>query len=305
MSGSRKLVAMACDEEYLYPWAVSLVSLAQQSSRPFELWFGLTQDWPTRLRPESLERLQSLGASLGIGLRLVETPLSVKDLPSEMHISPTAFIKPALFDLCPADATMVWLDADTTVRGDMHDLVALAAGHAVSGVHEPNATFESSWPAGGSNWYVNTGVVVVDGFQWRELFQGTWMPLMSEYTKHQFKFLDQDVLNAVVRDRWNLLPETYNFRPSHAKVWGNPCIVHYAGWWKPWMRTKRQLRKIEGVWRVAFHEYINHETAFARHVKQNLSRAERDFWSLTHRRLRGAASWKAHLHYVKGVLGQV
>lgn len=295
-------IAMACDRPYLYPFAVALTSLVRHSPRPVHLLFGLASDWRLRLEQDDVERVLELAQAAGASAEARETEIAVNGLPPTLHISPTAFVKLAMLDQCPAGESVVWFDADLMARRDWTSLLEASSGHAASGVHEPQASFEENWPCSSQGWYVNTGVVAVDGDLWQQDYAGRWKEYVARYTDYDFRYLDQDVLNALIRDRWNRLPQGFNFRIGYSGVWTDPSIVHFAGWWKPWLRIRRQSRLLEGDWRTAFDEYAEAEAFLTSVLDDNLPREGRRYWGGLRRSVRGVGSWRATRHYVKGLL---
>jgi lipopolysaccharide biosynthesis glycosyltransferase len=290
---------MACDRDYLYPWAVSMLSATRHSDEPLDIWFGLAADWSQRLSQHELDCVRALVESTGATARFVTVPVDTTGLPSSSYISPTAFVKMGMFDSCPSDAVMVWLDSDLTIRAPWREAIDLGRGHAASGVREHNPIFEERWSTGPRDWYVNTGVVVVAGKEWQATFSEAWRPLLAQYSQHGFRYMDQDVLNAAIRERWNVLPETFNFRPIHTPEWADPVVVHFAGRYKPWMATPVQYRLLRQSWRPAFDAYFEAEQCLADHLATKVDRDVRTFWKGQQRRTRGIASSRAWLHYGK------
>jgi len=293
------IVAMACDRSYLFPWAVSLVSAMQHSTLPMEVWFGLASDWRARLSERDISFVLSLIESTGASAQLVEVTLDTSGLPSSSYISPTSFVKLALFDRCPSDSQMVWLDSDLVARAPWEEVLLPSMGHAVSGNHEINPKFEAVWPGNSVDWYVNTGVVVVDGAEWQREFSGKWQGYLADYSKNNFRYMDQDVLNATVRDGWNFFSQEYNFRPIHEINWTDPAIVHFSGRYKPWMRTSIQYKLLSDVWRFSFDAYIEAEKQLLVHLYEWTGSSDQRFWLSELRRIRGVANLLAWSNYLK------
>lgn len=297
MNDKRLLVGMACDGPYLFPWAVAFLSLYQNSERDFEFWFGLARDWQLRISPMQVEQVLAFAESLGVPAQAVEVSIETAGLPKDAYISPTAFVKLGLLDLCPMDAQMVWFDSDLIARSAWNGLLVSSRGKPISGNHEVNPGFESRWYGGVSNSYVNTGVLVVDGSLWRGNFAGKWREHVSRYVEHGFRYLDQDVLNATVLTNWNLLDDTYNFRPIHNSEWIDAAIIHFSGRYKPWLRTRVQTSLLRDAWRPAFRAYADAESAFMGCVR-DLPSEQRKFWIQQRSRVRGVVGTRAWLNYL-------
>lgn len=303
MNAPETILAMACDRTYLYPWAIAYTSAARHANTSLDVWFGLASDWQSELSDDDINHVLTLIEMTGAKARTVEVQVETAGLPSSSYISPTAFVKLGLFDLCPLDSRMIWLDADLIARAPWMQLLDGSNGHAASGNHELNPAFEESWPASTTGWYVNTGVVVIEGETWQSSFAGNWQPYLADYSKNNFRYMDQDVLNATIRNRWNLLPDSVNYRPIHSQEWIDPAIVHYSGRYKPWMCTSLQHRLLQGVWRPAFDSYFEAEKLFFNFLEQNAPHKEQHFWVSERRRLRGVFQSRAWLFYLK-VLSQ-
>lgn len=294
-------IAMACDRGYLYPLAVALTSYVRHSPRPLTLSFGLAADWRRRLSPEEVAQVGALADHLGVNFGTVETSIEVEGLPPTLHISPTAFVKLALLDACGGVETIIWLDADTVAMSDWSSILTASRGSVIAAAPELHTEFEDAWPAETSGWYANTGVMVVRSAEWQTSFAGRWRNYVDAYEAHRFRYLDQDVLNALVRDQWHHLSHRYNFRLGFSGEWKDPLILHFAGWWKPWMRTGRQVRLLPQDWRRAFDIYAEAEGHLARTL-ETAPRGTRAFWDSQRRRVRGTGGWRAYRHYVRGML---
>ena len=104
----------------------------------------------------------------------------------------------------------------------------------------------------GAGYYINAGVVLMNLKEIRAS-GGDREALELAYHK-PFRYLDQDVLNQVYRDKVRLLPKTYNVFPDDRKedlaflrgllpdledlfpdqALADPAIVQYIGEQKPW-----------------------------------------------------------------------
>lgn len=295
-------VGMATDRNYLWPFAVALHSYVRQAGRPIEVLLALPEDWVSVLGEENLASLESLGVHLGVPF--VPTPVSIAttDLPPTLHISPMAFVKPALFDAVAGSGLLVWLDSDALAVREWTSMTACLEGHVLAAAREHAPDFEAAWPqATDTGWYVNTGMMVVDTDRWGREYADRWRPLLADYTTHGFRWLDQDIINALVGDATDVLPPEYNARLNTGSFVGDPRILHFAGWWKPWMRTSRQMRLLRGPVLRAFEQYASAENELLGALGSSSQSLRRD-WEHIQRKTRGTLDWRASLHYVRGVL---
>lgn len=296
-------IGMAADGNYLYPFGVALSSAARFADRPLALKIALPIDWHSMLTREQLDLMLELAHSLDMEAESIQCPLEAGDLPQTLHISSMAFIKPALLDSLPNDGKIVWLDTDTLIIKPWCHVTEYIVDNALAAAREVNTEFESRWGTDQSrNWYFNSGVMVVDLTKWHADFANSWRPLLDTYADNGFVWLDQDVFNALIKSNSDELPSEFNLLVLKNPEIHNAAILHFAGWWKPWMRTNRQMKLLDAPVRQAFDLYADAETYFFDVVQQNLGTQGLRTWEKTRSRTRGALGLKAQKHYLKGSL---
>lgn len=152
----------------------------------------------------------------------------------------------------------IYLDSDLVVQGDLGRLWEVhLGGHPVAAVQDVSVPTLGS-PRGLANHrrlglapdlkYFNAGVLILDLDRWRrESIPERALAYMKEH-RESLRWLDQDVLNAVLAGRfreldprWNQLPQVHAldhvtpFEPDVAeRVRSDPYIVHFATAEKPW-----------------------------------------------------------------------
>lgn len=174
------------------------------------------------------------------------------------HISRTSFVRLVLFEeLC---GVVLWLDADLVCLSNWDEVISLnlhnTKKYLVGGVVDPivaNPNFQqnsknlAAITMGAS--YFNSGVILVNCDIWKESkMPSEWRLLASHYEEFGFQFSDQCILNYLVRDRFFLIPPSYNrILLAHPRlVSENDRILHFAGPDKPWHYSKRSLRPFFG-----------------------------------------------------------
>lgn len=146
----------------------------------------------------------------------------------------------------PSDVDRVlYLDGDVLVRGSLAPLLAtdldgatVAACPDYWGQHHAwrDPVFRSLTDAPPAAGYFNSGVMVIDLAAWRRDAVERAVLEVVAGNDRALRNLDQDVLNAVLWDRW--LPvdwRRWNY-PGSRPGWfsGDASIVHFFGPHKPW-----------------------------------------------------------------------
>lgn len=104
--------------------------------------------------------------------------------------------------------------------------------------------FENKWHSTCDKpWYFNCGVMVVDVARWRSTVnQKFWWEVVSDFEKLEFKVIDQDALNYVLRGHQDILPPELNQYPSEYNQ-KQTSLIHFAGHYKPWVFRPTWLRR--------------------------------------------------------------
>ena len=214
------------------------------------------------------------------------------------------FMKLAYFDI--ADASQVaFIDADVVAINDWSALLSpLPVGDAIAGCTEDNMRdFEVHWnPELDPGWYLNCGILQVKPEVWQDLYAPTWKRLLGEYKERGFTLLEQDLLNATVRGQARRLPQGLNCRPAYGHSLQGAAIIHYAGWWKPWLSVQAEESQLPTRLIESLHEFEKAERILEEHLMLNgryelLAKLKRQR-SL----LRGHWGWRAHKRFLRSRL---
>lgn len=170
-------VALCVDGPYVEGGAVAVATLARHFRRdvPLTVWV-LHAGMP----PAGRRLYEAAMAPAAAGeLNLVRLPPELLDLPVRSdYISSATFGRLALARLLPPAATRIlYLDADTMVRGDLSELFSLdLAGATAAAVREPSDPFfwsrnglQHVFDLGLDPWqpYFNAGVLLLDAAAFR------------------------------------------------------------------------------------------------------------------------------------------
>lgn len=222
---------------------------------------------------ENRERLEGIAEGFGRDIHFYEMDglaeglsLRVEGLDTgKFHI--TTLARLLVGSILPEDISRVlYLDADTVVLRSLRKLYETPLRQCVAAaVAEPTIYPQVKEEIGleQNEPYFNAGVLLLNLKCWRE--EGLEEQAFAYYRKKQGKlaFNDQDVINAVLRDRMAVLPQKNNFfsnyyyfhyetlrqmapwygscetADSFAQARSHPVIVHFAGDERPWIGGSR------------------------------------------------------------------
>ena len=187
------------------------------------------------------------------------------DLPVRGHFVPHVYARILAPRLLPAEVQrFLYLDGDLLLLDNISDLWGADLQGAVIGAVTDMAVPRVSSPMGLRRFrelgfqpqdpYFNAGVYLADTEAWRARETGRLALEYLDRYRDDVNLLDQDALNAVLRDlwkpldlRWNLISglagrpffnagefEEEEYRSALAK----PGIVHFAGLLKPWVHPR-------------------------------------------------------------------
>lgn len=228
----------ATDDAYAPHLAVSWASLAatQVAAAPrlHLLDCGLTP--PTR------RALEGFAAARHLPLTCYPARLPPGNPSPATRFPPASWARLCAPDILPESLRRVlYLDADTLVRGDLRTLFHLPLGPlplaAVPDDSPPALHQRPGLPLPTRS--LNSGVLLMDLTRWRH------EKLAEKLTRFLFdhgailRYPDQDTLNQVLAERWLPLPRIYNYQVLYAfnhPPAAAPVIVHFVAEIKPWHR---------------------------------------------------------------------
>ena len=297
---------MTGDRDFIYPLGVAIASLARHCSVPLHLDYALPRDWPQMVGDSDLALVSELVTSLGWTIDLVECPIEATVLPRTRHISSMTFMKPAYFDIATAPQ-VAFIDGDLIAVADWTDLLApMEPPFAIEAAREDNMhDFELQWnPSEPAGWYLNAGVLKANPALWQREYTQKWRGLLAEYDRHDFVYLEQDLMNAALLGRAGHIAPELNCRPAYGHQLDGASIVHYAGWWKPWLTVASETRRLTPELQRSYRMYLDAEAGLLRHVREVIGPSAERRWKQERRRPRGRGDWRAHYRYRRWALAQ-
>ncbi|WP_125767097.1 glycosyltransferase family 8 protein [Lapidilactobacillus wuchangensis] len=155
----------------------------------------------------------------------------------------TIYYRLFIADLFPEYDQGVYLDADTIITTDIAQLAQQDLGsHLIGAIpdaficSDPRTRRYAELAVGvDPDHYINSGVLLLNLKALRaEKFSQHFLKLLNQY-HFQLIAPDQDYLNGICYGRTTYLGPTWNLQTEHAlPVAGQPAIVHYNLFGKPW-----------------------------------------------------------------------
>lgn len=165
-----------------------------------------------------------------------------KALRLDYFFSPAIYYRLCITDYLPASlGSVLFLDPDTVITGKLDTLTKInfeieTGIYCYAVNHQFSAKYFSRLSKHCPNMdaYFNAGVIFfnLDLFRERQLNE-----VLIDFAKkyyHDFKMLDQDILNVHFNGKWKELPYSYNAFNLTQKTDELPKVIHYTGNRKPW-----------------------------------------------------------------------
>lgn len=253
-------ILYAVNDNFVPQLGAGICSVCENNKREEKIQFyvlGLD------IADENKEKLKRLVQSYGREISLID----IKDMKHYFDFdfdtlgwSPIILARLLMGKLLPQDVhRIIYMDADTIVRGSLNKLWNLSLGDKILGMSvEPTADRERKEALGLKDYYYhNSGVLLVDLDQWRE--KKAEELIIGFYREKQGNLFaaDQDAINGALKDYIYALPPKYNFcniyyqypykflcrlvnpmkyfsESEFKRSVKNPVIIHYLGEERPW-----------------------------------------------------------------------
>jgi lipopolysaccharide biosynthesis glycosyltransferase len=235
MNNSKFGIVLASDENYLpYVWPlVRDLKTILSFCPPIVLLFdGELVD---------TEKLKVYCSDLDIDLQIISISerLSKDYLNTIRHITRATFARIFAVDfLKDKFDKILYLDIDLLIVRDFSYIFDIELTQTLAAVPENFDSMHSAFSTYDFS-YFNAGVLLIDTQRWSdEGILETCLKVLNE--KGPFNCQDQDALNLVFQNCWQVLPPTSNVMVSihdHSMdlpQLGHPAIVHFVGANKPW-----------------------------------------------------------------------
>ena len=234
MIPERLAIVLIADQAYTEQLTVTMKSIMYHNKLVdfYIINQGIMPDWFRKMR----RIVRNLGGELyniPFDIGLISAEWRTQD-----HISPIAYAKyfiPRLIDR----ERVLYLDTDVIVNGSLTSFFLTdLKGFPVAAVRDVDGSF-------------NTGVMLIDNLQWKELSVLDKCLELSEGEKSKHWELehfngDQTILNSVFQDNWLELDKRFNVQvgydlvafynhwEEHFNLEDEPLVIHYTTNRKPW-----------------------------------------------------------------------
>ncbi len=252
-------VAMAADDNYLFPTIVSIVSImenAKESSK-FDFYLLLPGDF----KEDSKQKLMSLSDKYpGCAIHIIDMSNRFSDCKTSSHITTPTYYRLGLPSILPCVDKILYLDVDIIVKKDLSELYSTdIESYYVAGVDQPHTSkislgkeFLKSVGLVSHDEYINAGILLMNLKKMRENnLENKFVECMAKNKDNKkWKLHDQDIMNEVYFDSTYYLPLKYNammhyydmynylIKPISKEVWDSSyqdsVIVHFSSKNKPW-----------------------------------------------------------------------
>jgi lipopolysaccharide biosynthesis glycosyltransferase len=283
------LICTGIDNNYLWPWMVSIFSASIHSQKKIKVGLGVIKG---NFSLENLGIVQNFCNFLKIDLVFKEFTLDfqvqLEHLPKETYIR--------LLWMDELKELFLWLDSDTlplpgwdkifsylSSEENEPTICAVADKHIIAKREKfpENLAYQRA-----GDTYFNAGVFLANPSKWREKrYDYTWKEVGANFKELGFIHHDQDILNYVLSNDKRMVPGKFNVivaLPSQIEQ----SILHFAGGPKPWHLDEdshKYFTSIENLkgsdsqggafsgknWRFEFENYKRHEDQLISYFNQD------------------------------------
>lgn len=203
---------------------------------------------------ENLDKLEIFLKANGCKFNLYEfSPQSFSKYPPTSQYSLACYLRLSAPSLLPGVEKALYLDSDTIIVGDIHDLLETNVNeYALAACRDSSFSYnivKSYLPKQVLGQYFNSGVLLMNLKWWREY--NSEQQLIEYLNSHIVKLPDQDALNFVfggrgivkiLHPKWNALASYFCYPPQVPDsekqyirtLWKDARIIHFIGPVKPW-----------------------------------------------------------------------
>lgn len=186
-----------------------------------------------------LNHIQELEKKFDVNIFMVTVKAAdLGNVKVDGHISIATYYRLLIGELLPQTCEKVmYLDCDMVIAGSLLPfwLTEIDGDNIVAAIPELESETKHLLGIKPEEEYFNAGVLLIDLKKWRNANMGKQLTQYLDGNRDRIKYWDQDVLNAVLINKWKILGKEWNYITRYTypeKI--NPVIIHYAGQNKPW-----------------------------------------------------------------------
>ena len=209
-------IAMALDDNYVYPTIVAITSAMENKNVATEYSFYLMH--PNEFKDESKEKIKSLEKKYGkCHIHLINMGEQFKTANDKGHITTPTYYRLALSELLVNLNKIIWLDGDTLTFQDLAQMYDIDMdGLYYRGYLDNNVDGTSSFGVK-SEHYICAGVMLIN---LKELRKNDMANKFNSFIEENNVLLvqhDQTVINVVCADKIGVLPPKFGMFNIHAQ----------------------------------------------------------------------------------------
>ncbi len=216
-------IAMALDDGYLYPTIVSITSMMESAKK--DTIYDLYIMHPDDFSDDSKEKLNFLGAKYkNCNIKLINMKKEYAEANESGHITTPAYYRLSLSDLLPNLDKVLWIDGDTLIFDDLHEMYSLDVGDNYYLAYLDDKQGRALLKEFGlsDDEYVCDGVMVVNLKKLRkDSMTSKFKNFIEQYNDKLIQH-DQTVINAVCYGKIGILPPKFgmfNFSKTGRKMY--------------------------------------------------------------------------------------
>jgi lipopolysaccharide biosynthesis glycosyltransferase len=249
---TRYNIGCATDQNYAQHLGIMIYSLMLNTASPklFDIYIV-----DGGILPEDIKRFEQIEAKFGCKLVFLKPDRKYFEKLKVFEIySEATYYRYFLLDTLPVEK-MLFLDCDMVIEGDVTELYNTdQQGNILSAVYEVLCPVKHLEKINLTKSF-NAGMMLIDCKKWQEqqISQKAYQYQIDN--EHLLEYPDQDSLNIILKDSWQIVPYRWNaiarlglvklgigkadFRffskEEIFKEYNNPKIIHYANrLFKPW-----------------------------------------------------------------------
>lgn len=241
-----RLVVTGHDSNYVYPWLIMAKSAVENSATPIHMIAG---DLNRSLSDADKEFMQDYANYIGLSLEFMDLTMP-PDLTKKLGKSVHGYFSLLFLDKLSKD--FLWLDSDLLLESGWDSIFdevpqnKKRVNYVIAAVRDRIATSallrkeskNAAFIFNGEQ-YFNCGMMWLSPRAWKaNNFDQRWEDVIRKDKDLGLQFIDQDILNYMLRDHVALLPHKFNYMPGDL-IDDAPLITHYAGYPKPWVLSAR------------------------------------------------------------------
>ena len=228
-------VWLSFDDRYLWP-ALVCIYTGKLNSESQVKWIIAFDHRNLSLKSHQI--LEDFASYFKVDLDFVELVVDDNYIHSE-DMSKFVYTRLILADTLPE--TFIFMDVDILLLFGWEEIfklneiphgIILSAALEEKDIETKNQAVLISGEA-----YFNAGIMRINPVEWRsQNLNLRYKELLSEYSIRNFEFEDQDILNFLCFDRFEILSSEYNFAPNTKQhiLQTKAKIIHFKGLDKPW-----------------------------------------------------------------------